>query len=129
MNKKYIIEIADNQPYPFDGVKENCSTTVRLELPFTNSEHHQRIYDKIHCLLAVTSTTLLQLTRILEVRGKSFVIDYEYIAEGLAPVQKVPDTSVLAVIKEKLELFYDGVAELGIKKEIRIEEIGVNTDG
>jgi hypothetical protein len=50
----------------------------------------------------VQSPFLVQILKVNEIRGKNFIIDFEYVPESLKKSQKIYETSFLTAVREKL---------------------------
>lgn len=79
MRLQYIIQIENQDNYPFDGAKSKLAD-VKVRSSFkTNKESHQQIYNKVKALLNINSPLVMQVFKVTETKGKKFQVDYEYV--------------------------------------------------
>ena len=56
---------------------------VRKRIYFKSAEEEGQLAENIHRVLSLNNPLVIQINRVLEHRGKAFLIDYEYVPETL----------------------------------------------
>lgn len=59
--------------------------------------------------MKVDSPVLIALTQILEIRGKGFVVDYEYVPSLLKNSTKLQEPTFIAELKVKIYSFFQAL--------------------
>ena len=71
----------------------------------------------------------MNIETIKEIRGKSFIIDYEYVSESLKRNRKLAEPSFIAEIKSKIYMLFQEFSRKGISYFPTMNDIGVNNEG
>lgn len=101
---------------------------MRTIQPFATKNEAATLYDKIQLLNRLGSPYLVATQRVLEMKGKEFRIDYEYVAEPLKNSPKTGEGSFLPALREKLHQLFQLLAQNGVRKEVRIDDIGLTPE-
>ena len=72
---------------------------VRKVIPCTEKEEEQTIHTNLHALMGVNNVGIIQMVRVLEKRGKEFVVDYEYVPESLSRSAKMGESAFLSMVR------------------------------
>lgn len=83
----------------------------------------------IQTLLSLNNPSIIQMTRILEAKGRRFLIDYEYVPQSFGSIKKGLEGRMLLKVKEKLVQLCLELAQAGVKLDLKVEDIGVNNLG
>ena len=90
MSKKYIISIAEEDNYPFDGPKTAFQmVAVRVTHPLPQGRPLEQLKNKLETLALLDSPALIPLTRVKETRAASVEVDYQYVGEALVKSHKL----------------------------------------
>jgi hypothetical protein len=102
---------------------------VRKSFRFSSKEEEKTLTTHLHLILGLKCKGIIEIVRVLERKSKEFIVDYEYVGENLKNSQKVQENGWMQHAKEVLKASTEQIAQVGIKIELKIEDIGVTAEG
>ena len=75
--------------------------------------------------MQLDSPTLISFSKIREIRGKGFVVDYEYVPDLLKNSARLNEPTFIAELKVKIYSLCQSLSEKGISWFPSLEHIGL----
>lgn len=127
---EYIIQLEEQESYPFDGSKQHCQEVlVRKVIKVGSKEEQRKIQNNVVVMLSLDHPNLVKIVRVLQRKGRQFELDYEYIGENLFRSARITDGVFLSYVKDKLIALSQYLSQKGIKLDLKNQDMGVTVDG